>query len=420
MPEEYFLNTRKLYKTWFTNDPEIFLNFENQLRFIKFRKYNPEADISLVYSSELLSEKAKQKMNVFCATHNIMAVNFDTEIFGNSIDPQEIAIHQLAKQELQAWAPIDIGGNGAAASDILRFSKKVIEKCGVYSDFDVIVKLDELPKKYKIKSPIILPTRCNDFIAFAKDQDDNIHIHAYDLIDKGQLAIISNYKAIKDSTNSQELLSFIPDLSQHFDFTSNADDIKYFYDLYSKQNSTEKSLPNFRYFINSLSTQDILKQKYTEIIALNRVKEPYLIQLQDNAMNDFSTLTDEQSKLLLANLLYPDADDSINKTTKYISNFKRSMYLALVTEFSGPTITHKLLEGSYDHLISNNNLSEYIQTQGDLIRDRNDLSWHSTGAAKIKNKEEKLLKAVKQLKSNFKRKKLTSSSSRTHNIPRGL
>ena len=408
MPEQYFLNTRKLYKTWFTNDPNVFLNFENQLRFIRFRKHNPEASISLLYSSELLSEQAKQKMHVFCATHNIMAVDFDTEIFGNSIDPQEIAINQLAKQELQAWTPVDIGGNGAAASDILRFSKKVIEECGVYSDFDVVVKLAELPEKYKIKSPIILPTSCNDFIGFAKDQDGNIHMHAYDLINKGQSAIISNYKAIKDSSNSQELLSFMPDLSQHMDFTSNANDIKYFYDLYSNENSTEKSLPNFRYFINALSAQDILKQKYTEITALNRVKEPYLTQLQDNAINGFSTLTDEQSKLLLANLLYPNAENSINKMTKYISNFKRSMYLALVTEFSGPTITHKLLEDSYDHLISNNNLSGYIQTQGDFIRDRNDLSWHSTGVEKIKNKEEMLSKAIKQLKSNFKRKRLTS------------
>ena len=171
-----------------------------------------------------------------------------------------------------------------------------------------------------------------------------------------------------------------------------------------------------------MSAKNILQKQYLGIreSALNRIKEPHITQLRENVANNFLTLTDEQSKLLLANLLYPNKDDSITKTNKYISNFKRSLYLATVSEFSGPAITHKLLEGHNNYLILNNNLSEYIQTQGDFIRDCNDLSWHSSGAEKIKDKEKRLLKATNQLKSNFKRKKLGCSFVEPNSYERGL
>ena len=55
---KYYLNTKKLYKIWFSKDPSSFLNEENKLRLVKLCADNPQCNdpntpndrISFIYS----------------------------------------------------------------------------------------------------------------------------------------------------------------------------------------------------------------------------------------------------------------------------------------------------------------------------------------------------------------------------------
>lgn len=206
--DKYFLDTKKLYKIWFNTNPDIFLSEENKLRLEKMRIDNPDAELSLLYSSRLLSSSTEQGTKEFLAKYNINAVDFDKivkELSNASFIPEnELKILYLASKELDDLSGRDnAGGNPAAAADILRFSIAISGKLGVYSDFDVHLNFGNYEKCIPIFSPIVIPTNNNDFVGFAKEYDSQyIHPRALNEISKIQNAIIGQYN-FYDSTNSE-------------------------------------------------------------------------------------------------------------------------------------------------------------------------------------------------------------------------
>ena len=61
----YFVDTTKHFKIWFSDNPEVFLPQENQLRLIHMRANNPKAEIALIYYAESLSKKAQAQLHSF-------------------------------------------------------------------------------------------------------------------------------------------------------------------------------------------------------------------------------------------------------------------------------------------------------------------------------------------------------------------
>lgn len=148
--------TEKLYKIWFSNKPDQFLNPENQLRFIRLRQTNPKQTISFLYSSALLSPKALSDLKDFCTKISIIPFDFDKDLQPLVKNIGDKKLYNLVKNELNAWVKNE-GGDPAAASDITRWVTPVIEKCGIYSDFDVDINFSTLPKFIDVKFPIVFP-----------------------------------------------------------------------------------------------------------------------------------------------------------------------------------------------------------------------------------------------------------------------
>lgn len=127
----------KHYKIWFSKNRENFLGYENQKRLKKMRKDSPNIQITFIYSASCLSPKAIERLKIFCKNNNITPVDFDN-IDTTQMSDDEKQIYAIAKEEINK-AKDNQGGNMAAASDCARFLIPIIEKYGIYSDFDVIV-----------------------------------------------------------------------------------------------------------------------------------------------------------------------------------------------------------------------------------------------------------------------------------------
>lgn len=149
----YDFNPHRHVKIWLSNNPDVFMNDENQLRLVKMRADCPGDEINLVYDSQLLSEASRLKLLSFCSKNNIQPINVRNlipECLENNEEKQLINIYEDEISHLHE------GGNLAAASDILRWLRPVIRK-GIYSDFDVQVKTKGLPQKLEVFEEIIVP-----------------------------------------------------------------------------------------------------------------------------------------------------------------------------------------------------------------------------------------------------------------------
>jgi len=202
---QYSLDTRKHYKIWFSKDPNIFLPQENQLRLIRMKLKNPDATISLVYSSNTLSKEAKAELINFCYLQNITPIDFDVVVRSSTRGANERTMYRLAATEIRR-AIDNTGGNLAAASDIVRLLKFTIENCGIYSDFDVDVDFSALEERCAVAAPLvcsadvenigsqIAPTANNEFLAFSTlSANGKLHKNTEKLIDKMQVEISNRY-----------------------------------------------------------------------------------------------------------------------------------------------------------------------------------------------------------------------------------
>ena len=142
MPTQFLFNISNQYKIWFSANRDLFLPMTNQLRLIRMRKNNPNVTIHFVYSERYLSPSALANLNTFCLRYNIVPVELDT-IFDGITSNTDKQLASLVYKELELYHS-NQGGNLGAASDYARLIQKLIEHCGIYSDFDVHSSLEKL------------------------------------------------------------------------------------------------------------------------------------------------------------------------------------------------------------------------------------------------------------------------------------
>lgn len=209
--KKYTYNPHRHVKIWMTNNPDVFMNFENQVRLIEMRQTNPKDEIALVYSSSLLSEEAKDAFAEFCKAYHINAIDADSDEFkANLKGKHEEALYKFYQDEIQH---LKEGGNLAVASDILRWLSPVYS-LGTYSDFDYPIDTNHLPETIEVDAPILINLGSfgignkqivisnNDFIAVVNKE---IGAKKIDDIQKALLEALRNYKS-----------NFIPELENRF------------------------------------------------------------------------------------------------------------------------------------------------------------------------------------------------------------
>ncbi len=147
----YQYNPHTHVKIWLSNNPNVFMNFENQMRLIEMREKNPLDVIHLVYDSSLLTEKACSELVEFCNENNIIPVDAD-KLTERLKSPNEEQLYSFYKDEI---GHLSAGGNLAVASDIIRWISPIYN-LGTYTDFDVPVDTTMLPDRVAVAAPLLL------------------------------------------------------------------------------------------------------------------------------------------------------------------------------------------------------------------------------------------------------------------------
>lgn len=202
----------RLVKVWFSKNPSKFLNDENQLRLVRLRDRAPDAEISFVYSEEMLDHSARGDLEAFCTEHSIKPVKIERVIeeiqqSGSPLEKGLVRCYLAEKASFERGESPSMGQLGVM-SDIVRWFSGVYN-LGVYSDFDV--DLGEIPKKLanktplskKVQAPLLLngginhiligshrcnfSSLCNDIIAVVDE------VAAQEKIHRIQSAIILQY-----------------------------------------------------------------------------------------------------------------------------------------------------------------------------------------------------------------------------------
>ena len=152
------VNINKHFKIWFSPDHDTFMPMKNQLRMIKLRNSHPKAELSIVYSSSLLCDKANIEFEAFCTKYSISLIDFDklnsTSFTDKIMSNTDLEILNLVKMEIE-YFKANQGGNLAAASDCARIMYFILEKYGIYSDLDVDICIDKTNRaSYNVISPL--------------------------------------------------------------------------------------------------------------------------------------------------------------------------------------------------------------------------------------------------------------------------
>lgn len=203
----YEFDITRFFKIWFSKDPAQFLGIENELRFIRMRDKNPNQRVFFVYSSKCLYADALNNLKLFCRRYRITPLDFDTEIPFLLTDKHDKELYDLAKLEIKNTLE-DNEGNLGAAADCTRLLAPIIEKCGIYTDFDVECHLSDIQvDRVIIKAPILFNAEImlfpqksalsfnSDFLAYASNPGTtNLCSEALLAIRYVQKEIIKNYK----------------------------------------------------------------------------------------------------------------------------------------------------------------------------------------------------------------------------------
>jgi glucosyltransferase Lgt1/2/3 len=149
MPYQYKPHSH--VKVWLTNNPQVFMNFENQTRLIGMREQNPKDPIHLIYDSSLLNSDALTELKKFCTENDIIPVDADhfKENLCSDKERQLLAFYQDEVTHLNE------GGNLGVASDILRWLSASY-RLGSYTDLDVPLDTGSLAESVSVDAPLLL------------------------------------------------------------------------------------------------------------------------------------------------------------------------------------------------------------------------------------------------------------------------
>lgn len=204
----WYICTKKQYKIWVSANPNCFLPALNKLRFIRTVLANPSTHFSFVYSSAALTNEALEELITFCDKLQITPIDINTTLTECLTDEQDKLCYQIALKEIEN-ALAKHGGNLAAVSDCLQTLPRLIELAGIYSDFDVEVNFETLPKLYEVRAPVIIPITLkldksgikafsvnNEFLAAASSDDkgDQLDGKALLRLKNLQLELILRYQ----------------------------------------------------------------------------------------------------------------------------------------------------------------------------------------------------------------------------------
>lgn len=179
------------------------------LRITRLKARHPQSIVSLVYSSTCLAQDTIEALNSFCNQQGIQAVCFEN-IKDELQEENDQILHAIAMTEIQNCIH-NTGGNMAAASDCARNIKYLIQKYGIYSDFDVSIDFKAFDNCFiELRAPVLLHLEIipgdnpdeimvdinSDFIAVSFDMENTNQLsrEASIIIKRIQDIIISNYK----------------------------------------------------------------------------------------------------------------------------------------------------------------------------------------------------------------------------------
>lgn len=227
----YTLDPHSHVKIWLSNNPDLFMNFENQTRLIAMREKNPKDKFHLIYDSTLLTDISVNELLKFCNENSIIPV--DADLFQKKLHSEEQReLYKFYKDEI---THLKNGGNLAVASDILRLLPPSY-KLGIYTDLDVPIDTSNLPKTIQVESPLLLHIGSlqllgnkemmlaqNDYIAVAnadaaKEQMKQLHEGVLSKLREYSTDYISETESIlgKDNWFNSYLMSSMQNRAEYF------------------------------------------------------------------------------------------------------------------------------------------------------------------------------------------------------------
>ncbi|MBX9703020.1 MAG: hypothetical protein K2X39_02585 [Silvanigrellaceae bacterium] len=152
MAPPYQLNPHRHLKIWLSDNPDVFMNWENQLRLIEMRRINPHDIIRLLFDSKLLSANASAELALYCEQYQIIPVDCQIHIFPHCVTDEERVLVSTYHDNIKN---LTHGGNLAAAKDNLIWLRPVY-KLGIISDFDTKIDTSNLPYMIEVTQPLLL------------------------------------------------------------------------------------------------------------------------------------------------------------------------------------------------------------------------------------------------------------------------
>ncbi len=147
----YRYNPHRHIKIWLSNNRDLFMNLENQIRLSKMRETNLFDVIHLIYDSFLLNSKAIEDLIHYCQEHRIIPIDVRLALT-EPVSENEQKLFHFYNDEI---THLNQGGNLAVASDILRWLSPFY-KLGTYSDFDYPIDTSALPELVEVNAPLLL------------------------------------------------------------------------------------------------------------------------------------------------------------------------------------------------------------------------------------------------------------------------
>ncbi|WP_133126929.1 glycosyltransferase family 88 protein [Legionella nagasakiensis] len=181
--QKFKMNNKNWVKIWFSTNPQEVVTPTIADQLITLGIENPQRKFTLVFSSSILDEEGRKKLNTlqtsyhendFCnLSLHIEFLDIDSPDFIEKLDENEQELFEYARLELRSFSH---GGNPAAASDIIRLLSPCYKQ-GIYTDFDVLLDFSNTLLSESghedIPAAVLIPTisykgrYCNDVIIIA-------------------------------------------------------------------------------------------------------------------------------------------------------------------------------------------------------------------------------------------------------------
>ncbi|MBM4222846.1 MAG: hypothetical protein FJ161_03505 [Gammaproteobacteria bacterium] len=348
--EHQFLDTQKHLRMWFSGNPNEFMNLENEHRCRQFQKTNPNAQLTIIYSSNLLSSEGLARKARFEKLYpNIKLIDFDTELKQHCATEKEERIFQIAEENLIAFKN-RAGGNLAVVRDILS-SLRFVAQQGTYSDHDTNIDVSQLPKKMPIQREIICgigslltPTGAqnslenitlnNDIIGFAEDENGELTPDTIQFLEKWQEILIHGHDhpidAIEHSPFPSSLtMQLSTTCVPHF-HRDQVNGIQLRYML-------EHIEDNLYTYIKHTTPYGILQQLWSMDLQDSELQERLqsasarlFKELADPNQMDFSDAWTEDDKELIASMIVSVLIQTIHQQTQQLSLLKNLLDLKML------------------------------------------------------------------------------------------